>query len=198
MFELYAWRPRCAAPNAYRTCPPRARARPDPCGARSEVLKGVTASHSQPARRRARGHAPRCRCCRANRTSCILDGLLKIALAEAEARAGDLDRALAVLDEGLATAHRIGYRAFEAELHRARGEMLFEARPLPMQRMRKNPPDRHCGHEAARHAQLRTARGAGAGQTLSIDSAAPSKRTPFSRQRLRAFRRRRGCRRSPG
>ncbi len=30
------------------------------------------------------------------------DGLLKIALAEAEARAGDVDRAVAVLDEALA------------------------------------------------------------------------------------------------
>ena len=55
----------------------------------------------------------------------LFDGLLKIALAEAEAAAGDLDRALAVLDEGLATADRVGYRAFEAELHRARGEMLL-------------------------------------------------------------------------
>jgi lysozyme family protein len=30
-------------------------------------------------------------------------------------------------------------------------------------------PDRHCRLEAARRAQLRTARGFGAGQTLSID-----------------------------
>src|ERR1700722_10146035 len=55
----------------------------------------------------------------------LFDGLLKIALAEAEAAAGDLDRALAVLDEGLATADRVGYRAFEAELHRVGGEMLL-------------------------------------------------------------------------
>ena len=33
----------------------------------------------------------------------LFDGLLKIALAEAEARAGDPDRALAILDEALAT-----------------------------------------------------------------------------------------------
>ena len=39
----------------------------------------------------------------------IFDGLLKIALAEAEAAAGDLDRALAVLDEGLATVERMGF-----------------------------------------------------------------------------------------
>jgi predicted ATPase len=59
----------------------------------------------------------------------LFDGLVKIALAEAEAAAGDLDRALAVLDEGLATADRAGHRAFEAELHRARGEMLLKQKP---------------------------------------------------------------------
>ena len=57
------------------------------------------------------------------------DGLLKIALAEAEARAGDPDRALAILDEALATSDRTGYRAFEAELHRARGEILLKRDP---------------------------------------------------------------------
>jgi class 3 adenylate cyclase/tetratricopeptide (TPR) repeat protein len=54
----------------------------------------------------------------------LFDGLFKIALAEAEARAGDRDRAIAVLDEALATAERIGHRTFDAELHRVRGEML--------------------------------------------------------------------------
>jgi tetratricopeptide (TPR) repeat protein len=57
------------------------------------------------------------------------DGLLKIALADAEARAGDVDRALAILDEALATAERAGYRSFEAELHRVRGEMLLKREP---------------------------------------------------------------------
>ena len=59
----------------------------------------------------------------------LFDGLLKIALAEAEARAGDPDRALVILDEALATCDRIGYRAFEAELHRAHGEMLLTRDP---------------------------------------------------------------------
>jgi predicted ATPase len=54
------------------------------------------------------------------------DGLIKIALAEAEAGLGDLDPAIAVLDEMLATCDRTGYRAFEAELHRVRGDMLFK------------------------------------------------------------------------
>jgi len=57
------------------------------------------------------------------------DGLFKIALAEAEARAGDHDRAIAILDEALATADRLGYRAFEAELNRTRGEILIECEP---------------------------------------------------------------------
>ena len=64
----------------------------------------------------------------------VFDGLIKIALAEAEARAGDCDRAVAILDEALATAERTGYRAFEAELHRARGEILLRrdpAKPAP-------------------------------------------------------------------
>ena len=59
----------------------------------------------------------------------LFEGLVKIALAEAEAAAGDLDRALAVLDEGLATADRVGHRTFEAELHRTRGEILLERDP---------------------------------------------------------------------
>ncbi|HTR12099.1 MAG TPA: AAA family ATPase, partial [Roseiarcus sp.] len=58
------------------------------------------------------------------------DGLVRIVLAEAEARAGDVDHALAILDEGLATCERIGHRAFEAELHRARGEMLLKRDPI--------------------------------------------------------------------
>ena len=59
----------------------------------------------------------------------MFDGLLKIALAEAEARAGDPDRAVAILDEALATSDRTGHRAFEAELHRARGEILLKRDP---------------------------------------------------------------------
>ena len=59
----------------------------------------------------------------------MFDGLFKIALAKAEARAGDLDRALAVLDEGLATAEGMGFRAFEGELHRARGQLLLQRDP---------------------------------------------------------------------
>jgi predicted ATPase len=59
----------------------------------------------------------------------LFDGLIKIALAEAEARAGDIDRALSILDEAVATSTRTGHRAFDAELHRTRGEMLLKRDP---------------------------------------------------------------------
>ena len=59
----------------------------------------------------------------------IWDGLIKVALAEAEARAGDVDRALAILGETLATSERTGHRAFDAELHRVRGEILLKRDP---------------------------------------------------------------------
>ena len=66
----------------------------------------------------------------------LLDGLLKIALAEAEDRAGDPVLAVAILDEALATSDRTGCRAFEAELHRVRGEILLKrdpANPTPIE-----------------------------------------------------------------
>jgi predicted ATPase len=59
----------------------------------------------------------------------LFDGLLKIALAQAEERAGDPVRAVAILDEALATADHTGYRAFQAELHRARGEIVLKHNP---------------------------------------------------------------------
>src|SRR5262249_44705299 len=57
------------------------------------------------------------------------DGLFKIALAEAETRAGDVDRALAILNEALTTSDRTGYRAYDALLHRIRGDILLKADP---------------------------------------------------------------------
>jgi predicted ATPase len=59
----------------------------------------------------------------------MFDGLYKIALAEAEARGGNIDPALAILDEALAASERIGHRSFDAELHRVRGEMLLKRDP---------------------------------------------------------------------
>jgi class 3 adenylate cyclase/tetratricopeptide (TPR) repeat protein len=57
-----------------------------------------------------------------------------ITLAEAEARAGDPDRAIALIDDALATDERAGCHAFATELHRARGDILLQrdiANPEP-------------------------------------------------------------------
>ena len=67
----------------------------------------------------------------------VFDGLLKIALTEAEAGAGDPARAIAILDEEVAMCDRTGNRAFAAELHRVRAEMLLRrdsANPAPAER----------------------------------------------------------------
>jgi predicted ATPase len=40
-----------------------------------------------------------------------------------------VDRALAILGETLATSERTGHRAFDAELHRVRGEILLKRDP---------------------------------------------------------------------
>ena len=58
------------------------------------------------------------------RNALVFDGLMKIALAEAESRAGDPARALVIVDEALATCERTGYAAFEGELRRVRGQAL--------------------------------------------------------------------------
>jgi predicted ATPase len=54
------------------------------------------------------------------------DGLAEIILAEAEARAGDTDLAVGILDAALATCDRTGHRTLEAELHRGRGQLLLK------------------------------------------------------------------------
>ena len=120
----------------------------------------------------------------------IFDGLLKIALAEAEARAGDPDRALAILDEALATCDRTGYRAFEAELHRVRAEIL----------LKRDPADPAPAEEAYQTAKVRgvTSFLRPSRSPSSINRpAARSKRTPSSRPRSKASRQHPNCLRSP-
>ena len=63
------------------------------------------------------------------RANLPFDGFVKTALAEVEARAGDVDRAVAILDEALTTSERIGHRTFDAELHRVRGAILLKREP---------------------------------------------------------------------
>ena len=126
----------------------------------------------------------------------FFDGLLKIALAEAEAQAGDPDRAVALLDEALATADRTGYRAFEAELHRARGEILLKRDPA-------NPaPAEEAFLTAIAVAKQQGTRSFGLRAALALaklyqSTGRPPTLTPSSPPRSKAFRRRPKCRRSP-
>ena len=69
--------------------------------------------------------------------------LVKVSLAEAEAKNGDLQAALAKLEEALDGFDRTGQRWFNAEIHRMRGEILLELkswRPGPGGRRFSLPP----------------------------------------------------------
>jgi predicted ATPase len=60
---------------------------------------------------------------------CLYDGLLKSALAEEEAEAGNFAGAIEIVDDALASSARTGQRTYDAELHRLRGEMLLRREP---------------------------------------------------------------------
>ena len=87
------------------------------------------------------------------RSVLAFDGTLGLALAQAEARAGDQQRAVAVLDEALASSNRTGGRGFDAELHRLRGEILLKRDPgsvaPPRKRSRRPSPSRNNKAHAA-------------------------------------------------
>ena len=121
----------------------------------------------------------------ANRRFCCFDGLVRIALAEAEARAGDVERAITTIDEALETVDRTGCRAFEAALHRVRGEMLLK-------RDRANfPPAEEALHSDIAIAKQQAARSFSLRAALSLaklyQSTGPSRRRP-RRPRARARR----------
>jgi predicted ATPase len=87
----------------------------------------------------------------------VFDGIIKIALAKAEARGGDYQRALAVLDEALARSERTDHRTFECELHRARGELLVADHPrslLPAEDAFKSAIAAAKGQDARGHQLL--------------------------------------------
>jgi predicted ATPase len=92
----------------------------------------------------------------------FFDVLVRIALAEAEARAGDVERAIATIDEALETVDRTGCRTFEAELHRVSGEMILK-------RDRANfPPAEEALHTAIAIAKQQAARSFSLRAALSL------------------------------
>ena len=125
------------------------------------------------------------------------DGLLKIALAEVEARAGDPGRAAAILDEALATADRLSYRTFEAELHRVRGQVLLKSRSRQPRARARRIPDRQSRSRSSKgRAASNCARHWRSPSSINRP-AVQSRPTPSSRPRSKALRRRRKCPRSP-
>ena len=117
------------------------------------------------------------------------------ALAEAEARNGETAAALATLDHALEDFESSGQRWFDAELHRMRGEILLE----------QNPADPGLAEEAflaaiavARHQKTRSfeLRAALALAKLYRFTGRTPTRTPSSRPRSKALRRRWSLRKS--
>ena len=159
IFELMRGDQRARRAERIRTRPARARARPANVSRVRRVSRGL--GDRCDAVRSASGLEDMRRGVELLREQNVLffDGLLKIALAEAEARAGDPDRAIAILDEALATVDRMGYRAFEAELHRVARRNPAQARPRQPRARRRRLPDRHRRREAAEaHAASNCAR----------------------------------------
>ena len=119
----------------------------------------------------------------------VFDGLIKIALAEAEARAGDPERALAVLEAALATCERAGYRAFECEIHRARGDSCSSLIP-PSLRQPKTPSRPPSPSRSDRAPEgTRCSRRCRSPSFTNRPGAQPTP-TPSSRRRSKALRRR--------
>ena len=126
----------------------------------------------------------------------VFDGLFKIALAVAEARACDPGRGIAILDEALATHDRMGCRVFEAEQHRARGEILLKSDPAnPSPRKKPSWPLSRSRSNKARAASV-CARPLRSPSSINRPAALPLP-TPYSRRRSKAFLRLPKCPRSP-
>jgi len=61
-------------------------------------------------------------------------GSVKFLLAEAETEAGEIEAAVATIDNSIAEGRRNGHRRFDAELHRTRGEILLKQNPAAHER----------------------------------------------------------------
>ena len=126
--RIDAWRPTRAPRRTPSSLPGSRVSMTCPCFARSAFSPGLGDRCERRARQRARGHAPRRRAAaRTERPE--FRRALEDCAGRGRSPGGRSDRAVAILDEALATCDRTGYRAFEAELHRARGEILLKRDP---------------------------------------------------------------------
>ena len=99
--------------------------------------------------------------------SVLFDGIMKTALANAEAQAGDHAAALATLELATLESGRTGQHWFDAELYRTRGEILLEQDPSGFARRRRGFPRRDRDRARSESPQLRAARLALPCQALS-------------------------------
>ena len=102
--------------------------------------------------------------------------LTEAMLAEVESETGDSNSAMVTIARTIAEAERLGQRWYDAELHRIRGEILLKQAPSVPAPAEEAFLTAIAIAQAARHAQLRTARRALARQTLPIDR--PPRRRP--------------------
>ena len=126
----------------------------------------------------------------------VWDGLIKIALAEAEARAGDRrprprDPRRRAGDVRTDRSSRVRRGAASRPRRNA-----AEARPRRFRARRGSPPDRHRRRETAGDAAASNCARRSRSPNSINRPPVPSKPTPSSRPRSKAFRRRRKCLRS--
>ena len=125
-----------------------------------------------------------------------LDGLLKIVFAETETGQGDPERGIALLDEALATTDGAGYRAFSAELHRVRGDILLK-RIAPTLRRQKKPFTPQSPSRVSREPAASNCARPCRSRNSTSRPAARLTLTPSSHPRSKASPRHRNCQRSP-
>ena len=110
--------------------------------------------------------------------------LVRTSLAEAEARNGEMEAALATLEQALDDFDRTGQRWFDAEIHRMRGEILLEQNPADPALAEDAFLTAIAVAQAQKTAQFRTAGRAFARQALPINRP-PRRRARRTRPRAR-------------
>ena len=127
--------------------------------------------------RRSRGHAQRrSKCCGRRARGFDLPSIFATVLAEAEMTPGQLTRHLLPIDAAIADTELDGQRWFDAETPSHPRRDFAEARSGEYRASRGSFPHRHRHRATAEGAELRVARGAVAGEALSIDP--PRRRRP--------------------
>ena len=125
----------------------------------------------------------------------ISESLCRVSLAEGLAEAGEIDDGLEVVDQAIAKSERSGKRWYAPKSSRSRRDFV-EARCGEYGARRGSVPHRHRHRATAEGAELRAARGAIAGEAVSVDRPCRRRACRARARARRLLRRRRRCRRS--